>query len=300
MSLPLFSSQTQRLTLIRNGQGPDLLDCVPHLALFSRFGILRRRSERYLRGKPPSLRRILSQAHEIHFHRHSSSSSLLPLPSHPTYSTFHAYILVGFCSCFFSLLVEYLYDLASLLLPSASTHTCSPIQRRGKIPHYPPTRSRTNLAPMARLTLRFSHGRERSIHFPRSQKRNLAFVILPPISLSFHMELIDSKDGETEYVQLKPILAFVTVVLKATGTYKDGSLQADSGCSSLLCSTYFKIELIRRMRTSQIPIFRSLTIYRLVSVCMRWRCSGLLLTVIYNLYVSLTVFSSALVDLMSS
>jgi len=45
-------------------------------------------------------------------------------------------------------------------------------------------------------------------------------------------ELIRVESDATEYVQLKPILAFVTVVLKATGTYKDGSLQADSGCLS--------------------------------------------------------------------
>lgn len=32
-----------------------------------------------------------------------------------------------------------------------------------------------------------------------------------------------------EYVQLKPLLALITVVLKATGTYRDGSLARDSG-----------------------------------------------------------------------
>lgn len=33
-----------------------------------------------------------------------------------------------------------------------------------------------------------------------------------------------------EYVQLKPLLVVVTFVLKATGTYKDGSLEKDAGC----------------------------------------------------------------------
>lgn len=34
----------------------------------------------------------------------------------------------------------------------------------------------------------------------------------------------------TEYVQLKPLLVIVTFILKATGTYKDGSLEKDAGC----------------------------------------------------------------------
>lgn len=34
-----------------------------------------------------------------------------------------------------------------------------------------------------------------------------------------------------EYVQLKPILAAVTMILKLTGTYNDGSLRKDSGCA---------------------------------------------------------------------
>jgi hypothetical protein len=36
-----------------------------------------------------------------------------------------------------------------------------------------------------------------------------------------------------EYVQLKPLLVVVTFILKATGTYKDGSLEKDAGCSFL-------------------------------------------------------------------
>lgn len=44
-------------------------------------------------------------------------------------------------------------------------------------------------------------------------------------------------EGITEYVQIKPILAGVTVVMKAAGTYREGDLSRDSGCacsSSLL------------------------------------------------------------------
>lgn len=37
-----------------------------------------------------------------------------------------------------------------------------------------------------------------------------------------------------EYVQLKPLLVVITFILKATGTYKDGSLEKDAGCSSRL------------------------------------------------------------------
>jgi hypothetical protein len=34
---------------------------------------------------------------------------------------------------------------------------------------------------------------------------------------------------DIEYVQIKPILAVVTLILQATGTYKDGTLRRDAG-----------------------------------------------------------------------
>lgn len=35
--------------------------------------------------------------------------------------------------------------------------------------------------------------------------------------------------GRTEYVQIKPILVLVTVISKATGTYREGKFAVDSG-----------------------------------------------------------------------
>lgn len=34
---------------------------------------------------------------------------------------------------------------------------------------------------------------------------------------------------ESEYVQIKPLLVVATVILKATGTYREGRFAADSG-----------------------------------------------------------------------
>jgi hypothetical protein len=37
------------------------------------------------------------------------------------------------------------------------------------------------------------------------------------------------KRGILSYVQIKPVLAILTVFLKATGTYNEGQLKADAG-----------------------------------------------------------------------
>ncbi|GAA5879900.1 hypothetical protein JCM16303_004390 [Sporobolomyces ruberrimus] len=67
------------------------------------------------------------------------------------------------------------------------------------------------------------HGREPVKHpWPIS-------LFASPLDASDPFTFLGLKRGILQYVQIKPILAFVTVVLKATGTYKDGSLQADSG-----------------------------------------------------------------------
>lgn len=41
--------------------------------------------------------------------------------------------------------------------------------------------------------------------------------------------LIDTYLHHTEYVQVKPILAVLTVLFKATNTYNDGTLNSTSG-----------------------------------------------------------------------
>ncbi|GAA5958399.1 hypothetical protein JCM21900_002182 [Sporobolomyces salmonicolor] len=67
------------------------------------------------------------------------------------------------------------------------------------------------------------HGREPVKHpWPVS-------LFLPPMDASDPFTFLGLKRGILQYVQLKPILAATTVVLKATGTYKDGSLSRDSG-----------------------------------------------------------------------
>ncbi|GAA6019658.1 hypothetical protein JCM11491_004869 [Sporobolomyces phaffii] len=67
------------------------------------------------------------------------------------------------------------------------------------------------------------HGREPVKHpWPIS-------LFAGPMDASDPFTFLGLKRGILQYVQIKPLLAFVTVVLKATGTYKDGSLQADSG-----------------------------------------------------------------------
>ena len=50
-----------------------------------------------------------------------------------------------------------------------------------------------------------------------------------PLSLATCRADRAERNSTTEYVQVKPVLAAITVVLKATGTYKDGSLAKDSG-----------------------------------------------------------------------
>lgn len=38
-----------------------------------------------------------------------------------------------------------------------------------------------------------------------------------------------SRTDKVEYVQIKPVLVIATVILKATGTYREGKFAADSG-----------------------------------------------------------------------
>ncbi|GAA6058395.1 hypothetical protein JCM3770_002471 [Rhodotorula araucariae] len=54
-------------------------------------------------------------------------------------------------------------------------------------------------------------------------------LFLHPMDASDPFTFLGLKRGVLQYVQLKPLLAAITVVLKATGTYKDGSLAKDSG-----------------------------------------------------------------------
>ncbi|KWU41892.1 DUF300-domain-containing protein, partial [Rhodotorula sp. JG-1b] len=67
------------------------------------------------------------------------------------------------------------------------------------------------------------HGRDPVPHpFPVN-------LFLLPMDASDPYTFLGLKRGVLQYVQIKPLLALITVVLKATGTYRDGSLARDSG-----------------------------------------------------------------------
>ncbi|BGP57667.1 hypothetical protein JCM8202v2_005314 [Rhodotorula sphaerocarpa] len=67
------------------------------------------------------------------------------------------------------------------------------------------------------------HGREPVPHpFPVN-------LFLSPMDTSDPYTFLGLKRGILQYVQLKPVLALLTVILKATGTYRDGALARDSG-----------------------------------------------------------------------
>ncbi|KAL8280874.1 hypothetical protein RQP46_006878 [Phenoliferia psychrophenolica] len=54
-------------------------------------------------------------------------------------------------------------------------------------------------------------------------------ILFPPMDVSDPFTFLGLKRGILQYVQVKPILTVITVVLKATGTYRDGSLEKNSG-----------------------------------------------------------------------
>jgi hypothetical protein len=54
-------------------------------------------------------------------------------------------------------------------------------------------------------------------------------IFFPPMDVSDPFTFLGLKRGILQYVQIKPILAAITVLLKAAGTYKDGSLEVSSG-----------------------------------------------------------------------
>ena len=58
--------------------------------------------------------------------------------------------------------------------------------------------------------------------FAQPQAGRIAYVLLLLLCLN-------EMTYDVEYVQIKPLLVVATVILKATGTYKEGSFAADSG-----------------------------------------------------------------------
>ncbi|KAM0749066.1 DUF300-domain-containing protein [Meredithblackwellia eburnea MCA 4105] len=54
-------------------------------------------------------------------------------------------------------------------------------------------------------------------------------IFFSPMDVSDPYTFLGLKRGILQYVQIKPFLAAATVILKATGTYRDGSLERDSG-----------------------------------------------------------------------
>ena len=61
------------------------------------------------------------------------------------------------------------------------------------------------------------------IHSPFSGS-SAAYYVCHELSSLFH-----SSEPSVEYVQIKPVLAAVTLVLKATGNYGDGDFRSDKG-----------------------------------------------------------------------
>ncbi|KAH9822213.1 organic solute transporter Ostalpha-domain-containing protein [Melampsora americana] len=67
------------------------------------------------------------------------------------------------------------------------------------------------------------HGRQPTPHpWPISR-------FLPPMDISDPYTFLNLKRGILQYVQIKPILAIITVIFKATNTYNDGTLNSTSG-----------------------------------------------------------------------
>ncbi len=54
---------------------------------------------------------------------------------------------------------------------------------------------------------------------------------------------LNLKRGILQYVQLKPMLAIATVVLKALGKYRDGDLSSDSGYTYIAIAYNFSVGL---------------------------------------------------------
>jgi len=53
--------------------------------------------------------------------------------------------------------------------------------------------------------------------------------ILSPLDVSDPFAFLGVKRGILQYVQIKPVLAVLTMVLKALGAYTEGALQANNG-----------------------------------------------------------------------
>jgi len=78
---------------------------------------------------------------------------------------------------------------------------------------------------MARVTISRPYRHIRSVHLLGFEARHPPFV--PLLLLTEPQALISAQISE--YVQVKPVLAVLTMIFKATGTYNDGALKGDSG-----------------------------------------------------------------------
>lgn len=56
---------------------------------------------------------------------------------------------------------------------------------------------------------------------------------LPPVDMSDPFSFLSVKRGILQYTQVKPALAFITMILKATGSYSEGTLKANNGYTYL-------------------------------------------------------------------
>lgn len=81
------------------------------------------------------------------------------------------------------------------------------------------------------------HGRPPIPHpFPVS-------LLYSPIDVSDPFTYLALKRGILQYVQLKPLLTAITLILKITGTYRDGSIEADGGYFYISMATNASVTL---------------------------------------------------------
>ncbi|KAK8861533.1 hypothetical protein IAR55_002355 [Kwoniella newhampshirensis] len=85
-------------------------------------------------------------------------------------------------------------------------------------------------------------------------------LFLRPMDVSDPWVLLNLKRGVLQYVQVKPLLVVATIIMKATGTYREGNFAADSGytyisviyntsiCLSLYCLAMFWVAVSQDLK----------------------------------------------------
>lgn len=68
-------------------------------------------------------------------------------------------------------------------------------------------------------------------------------IFYAPMDVSDPFTYLGLKRGILQYVQLKPVLTVITLILKATGKYQDGSLESTSGYTYIALATNASVSL---------------------------------------------------------